>query len=211
MGTTPREAGLGPSQADALSAEKIEAIGIEYSYLLTSQLDSQRAYYEEQNAELKTQLHELKNVVEQMNREREMQKNLDLEEEKRRQEETAKQIAEIEKRRVKAEQRADRMAELARKLDKDLKEERAVTEGLMQNIKSLKDRLELAEEGKDECLAKVTELQDQVRDLMFYLETNAKIEQGEGVEAEAVGGSIEVVSTPSTNSKNKGKKGKKKH
>src|ERR1700722_9576479 len=45
--------GLGAGLADTLGAEKIEAIGIEYSYLLTSQLDSQREYYEEQGAELK--------------------------------------------------------------------------------------------------------------------------------------------------------------
>lgn len=43
MSGSSRDGGGGPSAADALSAEKIEAIGIEYSYLLTSQLDSQRA------------------------------------------------------------------------------------------------------------------------------------------------------------------------
>ena len=57
---------MGPSQADALSAEKIEAIGIEYSYLLTSQLDSQREYYEEQIGELRMQLGELKALVEKL-------------------------------------------------------------------------------------------------------------------------------------------------
>jgi BRCA1-associated protein len=71
MSTSPvnsREGGLGPSEADALSAEKFEAVGIEYSYLLTSQLDSQRPCYEERTAELKTQLDELRAVIEQMNR-----------------------------------------------------------------------------------------------------------------------------------------------
>ena len=32
MGATPCDGGLGPSQADALTAEKIEAIGIEYVF-----------------------------------------------------------------------------------------------------------------------------------------------------------------------------------
>ena len=40
-GAVPREGGLGPSQADALSAEKHEASGIEYPYLLKTQLHSQ--------------------------------------------------------------------------------------------------------------------------------------------------------------------------
>jgi BRCA1-associated protein len=64
MGAVPREGGLGPSQADALSAAKIEAIGIEYSYLLTTQLDSQLLFYEEQMTDLRTQLIEFESLVE---------------------------------------------------------------------------------------------------------------------------------------------------
>jgi BRCA1-associated protein len=206
--TVPRESGLGPSQADALSAEKIEAIGIEYSYLLTSQLDSQRAYYEEQNDELQTQLSELKCIIEQMNRDREVERELARREENQRQAETAKQIADLEKGKGKGEQRADRMTDLAKRLEKELKEERAVTERLVENVKLMKDRLALTEQGKNECLSKIEELTEQVRDLMFFLDANSKIEQGGGVEAEAAGGSIEVVSPPSNNSKNSKKKGK---
>jgi BRCA1-associated protein len=58
-GATPREGGLGPSQANDPSAEKIEAIGIEYSYLLTSELDSQHSFNEEQSSELMYQINEL--------------------------------------------------------------------------------------------------------------------------------------------------------
>ncbi|KXN86555.1 hypothetical protein AN958_09859 [Leucoagaricus sp. SymC.cos] len=206
--TAPRDGGLGPTQADALSAEKIEAIGIEYSYLLTSQLDSQRAHYENQNDELKTQLTELKCIIEQISRDREAERDLERAEQKRLQTEFDKQIAEVEKGKAKAEQRADRMTELAKRLEKDLEEERAVTEGLVQNVKSMKDRLALTEQGKNECLAKIEELTDQVRDLMFFLDANSKIEQGGGAEAEAAGGSLEVVSPPPANSKNKKKKGK---
>jgi BRCA1-associated protein len=202
------EGGLGPSQSDALTAEKIEAIGIEYSYLLTSQLDSQRAYYEEQNAQLQTQIAELRDVMGQMNLEMECQKTLEKEKEARRQEEITKLIEAAEKGKTKAEQRADRIGDLAKTLDKELKEERAISEGLMQNIKSMKDRLGLAEEGKKECSEKIQELQDQVRDLMFFLEANTKIEQGGGVEAEAAGGSIEVRSDPRASSDARKKKGK---
>ncbi|EKM81812.1 hypothetical protein AGABI1DRAFT_118883 [Agaricus bisporus var. burnettii JB137-S8] len=202
------EGGLGPSQSDALTAEKIEAIGIEYSYLLTSQLDSQRAYYEEQNTQLQTQLAELKDAMEQMKVEREHQKMLEEENEARRQEEFAKVIEAAEKGKTKAEQRADRMRDLAKTLDKELKEERAVSEGLMQNINSMKDRLNMAEVGQNESSEKIQELQEQVRDLMFFLEANTKIEQGGGVEAEAAGGSIEIRTDPHANSDARKKKGK---
>lgn len=202
------EGGLGPSQSDALTAEKIEAIGIEYSYLLTSQLDSQRAYYEEQHAKLEIQIAELRDIMEQMNLEKECQKKLEREKEVRQQEEITKLIEAAEKGKSKAEQRADRMGDLAKTLDKELKEERAVSEGLMRNIKSMQERLGLAEEGRKESEEKIQELQDQVRDLMFFLEANTKIEQGGGVEAEAAGGSIEVRSDPHTSSDAKKRKGK---
>ncbi|KAL9713641.1 hypothetical protein Ac2012v2_003252 [Leucoagaricus gongylophorus] len=204
--TAPREGGLGPSQADALSAEKIEAIGIEYSYLLTSQLDSQRAYYEEQKEELENQINELKSIIERMNSDRELAKEREREKEERWRAEITEQIAELEKGKTRAEQKADRMTDLAKKLEIDLREERAVTEGLLKNVKGMKDQIALTEQGKNECLARIEELTDQVRDLMFFLDANSKIEQGGGVEAEAAGGSLEVVSlVPSTKSKKKGK------
>ena len=204
--TVPREGGLGPSQADALSAEKIEAIGIEYSYLLTSQLDSQRSYYEEQKEDLKNQISDLKHVIEQINSNRELEKAREREEERRHRAETARQIEELEKGKARAEQKADRMTGLAKRLETDLREERAVTEGLLKNVKGMKDQIVSTEQGKNECLARIEELTDQVRDLMFFLDANSKIERGGGVEAEAAGGSLEVVSSaPSSKSTKKGK------
>lgn len=68
MGTSPHDGGIGPGPSDTLTAEKIEAIGIEYSYLLTSQLDSQRAYYDDQAADLQLQISELRSLLEQQAR-----------------------------------------------------------------------------------------------------------------------------------------------
>ncbi|KZT43078.1 zf-UBP-domain-containing protein [Sistotremastrum suecicum HHB10207 ss-3] len=177
--------GLGPGPADTLAAEKIEAIGIEYSYLLTSQLDSQRAYFEDEKVQLVTQLEETRRTM----------ANMSLELDNRiaalRQEEQDR-VQMLEKEKIKAEKRAEKMAELARKLDKELKEERAVSQGLMHNLGKLKDRAEEADKEKVEQSAKITELQDQMRDLMFYLEAREKIEQGEGGASEAAGGTVEL-------------------
>lgn len=204
MGTSPRESGLGPSQADALSAEKIEAIGIEYSYLLTSQLDSQRSYYEEQTAELTGQVVELRGLVERLSRDFETERTNHREDEVRRRKEEEARITEVVKDKVKAEHRAEKMTELARKLDKELREERAVSEGLMKNLASMKEKVGLADREKEDYSQKIMDLQDQVRDVMFFLEAKTKIENGDGVEAEAAGGSIEVpVDMPKPNAKKK--------
>ncbi|KAJ7743093.1 hypothetical protein B0H16DRAFT_1561823 [Mycena metata] len=207
MGASQRDGGLGPGPADALSAEKIEAIGIEYSYLLTSQLDSQRAYYEEQTDELTMQVGELRGILERLSSEFEKDKAAAQEEIARRREEEEARMASLAKDKTKAESRAVKLTELARRLEKELNAERAVSEGLMKNLGKAKERVEQSEKDKADTLAKMEELQEQLRDVMFYLETSTKIEQGGGVEAEAAGGSIEVVDVPKSNAKKKKKKG----
>lgn len=194
-----RGEGGGPSAADALSAEKIEAIGIEYSYLLTSQLDSQRTYYEAQTAEMRAQVDELRGLVEKLSVEVEQGRKMFKDEEARRRVEAEERIAEVDRGRVKAEKRAEKAWELARSLDKELKGERAVGEGLMKNLAAAKERAEKAEQEKDTLKVKVGELEDQVRDILFFVEARDKIEAGEGVVGEAAGGSLEVSTPPVAN------------
>ena len=209
MGTNSRDDGaLGPSHADALSAEKIEAIGIEYSYLLTSQLDSQRSFYEEQITHLKTQVDELQRVVHKVGREVEEGRARAMAQDQLRRREEEEQLEAVYREKQKAEKRADKATELARRFEKELKEEKAVSEGMLKNLGKMKERAELLERQKQEHDVQISELQDQLRDVMFFLEARTKIEQGEGAEAEAAGGSLELPppSAPA-NKKKKGKKG----
>lgn len=174
---------IGPSPADALAAEKVEAIGIEYSYLLTSQLDSQRAYYEESQAkyireleETRARLASAETKAEAESRARELQASKSLED-----------------RATKAEARAERSLQLARRFEKDLKEERAVSEGLMETIASLKAKSKIAEADRATLSKDVQDLRDQIRDLMFHFEALNKInEAGEEALGEAAGGSLSI-------------------
>ncbi|TRM60741.1 hypothetical protein BD626DRAFT_121481 [Schizophyllum amplum] len=192
VGGSREGGGGGPSAADALSAEKIEAIGIEYSYLLTSQLDSQREYYEEQQADLKNRVGELSSLVESLSREFEKQRTEAREAQATAARERDEQLSEAMRDKARAEGRSEKMAELARKLDKELKEERAVSAGLMKNMGKMKERQQEAEREKRASDEKIRDLEDQLRDVMFFLEAKTKIEQGGGVESEAAGGSVEL-------------------
>ncbi|KAG0709194.1 hypothetical protein DFH29DRAFT_218850 [Suillus ampliporus] len=213
MGVNSRDDGtLGPSHADSLSAEKIEAIGIEYSYLLTSQLDSQRSFYEEQTTELKTQVDELRNLVEKLGRDLEKDRIEAKEREEQRRREEEEKLNEVYKDKTKAEKKAERVAELARKFEKELKEEKAVSEGLLRNLTKMKETSAQSETQRQEYQAKIAELQDQVRDVMFFLEARSKIEQEDGAGAEAAGGTVELpppsgAGTGTGNRKRKAKKG----
>ncbi len=197
--------GGGPSAADALSAEKIEAIGIEYSYLLTSQLDSQRTFYEEQTTELKTQIDELRKMLEGLSEEVEHGRKEALEELTRRKKIDDERIQELDRARIRAEKRAEKASDLARTLEKELKGERAVSEGLMKNLTVHKERAERLEREKMSMSDKVKELEEQVRDIMFFVDARSKIEDGGGVAGEAAGGSLQVSTT--NGKKKRGKKG----
>jgi BRCA1-associated protein len=109
----------------------------------------------------------------------------------------------------KAENRAEKATEFARKVDKELKEERAVSEGLMTNLRKMKEKLEHADKEKEDYCGKIRELEDQVRDVMFFLEAKTKIEQGDGMVAEAAGGSIEIPTPVPPSPKSRKKKSKK--
>ncbi|KAH9852054.1 zf-UBP-domain-containing protein [Lenzites betulinus] len=209
VGTRSDSGGGGPTAADALTAEKIEAIGIEYSYLLTSQLDSQRTFYEEQTTELRSQVESMQSLIEQLGAELELHKQRARQEAERRAQDEAARVAELEREKAKAEKRAEKASDLARSLAKELREERAVSGSLMKNLAAAKEHTDAASRETDILRDKVQELQDQVRDVMFFLEAKNKIESGEGVAGEAAGGSLEV-SEQSNTAHRGGKKKKKK-
>ncbi|KAH9072122.1 BRCA1-associated protein 2-domain-containing protein [Lactarius deliciosus] len=180
----------GPSTSDSLTAEKIEAIGIEYSYLLTSQLDSQRAFYEEQTTALQAEVVDLKVVVTQLRQEAESARAAAAAEESHRRSEEEERLSEILRDKQRFEKKSERFAEVARTLEKELREERA-------NLEAVQKR---AEEGEAERVAlaqRVQELEDQAR---------TKIEAGEGSMAEVAGGDISVPTATKTPGKKKKKR-----
>ncbi|KAG8905051.1 hypothetical protein FRB99_000787, partial [Tulasnella sp. 403] len=145
----------GPGPSDTRAAEKIEAIGIEYSYLLSSQLDSQRAFFEEQRAQLEAQIQAEQDV----------------------QADLRSQLSDMEKSKTKAEQRIAKMGETHKRLEKELREEKAVSQSLKKNLDVMKAKMEEGEKGRKALEAKVTDLEEQLRDVMFYLQAKDKIEQ----------------------------------
>ncbi|KIO26479.1 hypothetical protein M407DRAFT_234894 [Tulasnella calospora MUT 4182] len=189
--TGSRSGGPGPS--DALAAEKVEAIGIEYSYLLSTQLDKQRAFFEDQQKELQGT----------------------IEKEKRVQNELREQISTLEKEKAKADERAAKTGELAKRLEKELREEKVMTSGLKKNLDRMQEKVEAGEAERKELKEKVNELSDQLRDLMFFLEARDKIEAATTAEgsgstdgdlAEAAGGSVVVPPPKETMSRRRRKK-----
>lgn len=173
----------GPSSNDVEKISTIESITLEYSYLLSSQLEAMRQHYEAQMAEQASQIAELK---EEASRVKTVAERVSLAERSRQ---------EANEAREKAERKAERALELSRSLQQNLGSERAMSQGLSSKINKLTSDLESVRAQRDARSKEVAELNDTVRDLMFTLEAGMKL-QAEGEE----GGDLVV----------KGGKGKKK-
>jgi BRCA1-associated protein len=180
------------ASGDMVPSEKIESIGLEYSYLLTSQLESQRFYYEDKIHGLQMKLDDV------------VQRESDVKLTARRTEETlaavreelqagTKMVKQLQVDKAKADKRAEKAVELARTLQRDLQAEQSVSQGLHKKVEILR------EEGTV-TKAKVADLEEQMRDLMFFVSAREKIGQSE----ELAGGDVEVGPA----SKGKKKKGK---
>ena len=154
---------------DDISREKLDVMGMEYTYLLTSQLDSQREYFEERIAAAADKAAKAGKAVEQANAQitllekrleeyTQQLRKLGLEKET-----LIHSVVESEKARERVDAKCAKIGDTARILQKELKEEKVLTEGLMVKVKTLSSENESLRKEKNE-------LQEQNQDLMFMLE-----------------------------------------
>lgn len=193
---------------------------MEYANLMTTQLESQRGYYEEEIARAKEEgavwrakWESIADEAEQgrvegrawKKRVGELETELkkQLEEWREREEKRERSGREEEARRKK--ERAE--ATKARKeLERELEQEKSVTASLSTNLGLL--RAEFGERGEETEAVKtqVAELEEQMRDLMFALSARDQIEQQGG---EAAGGDVVIPPTPPPTSSSARRKKKK--
>ncbi|KAI9777624.1 MAG: hypothetical protein M1839_008678 [Geoglossum umbratile] len=184
--------GLG---GDYVPREKLDNIGIEYTYLLTSQLDSQRLYYEEKFAQAADKAsraaHDAEKAAEASSHS--MQQ---VEEFRVKYQELIKDVVpSLERDKERAERKAEKLGDMARKMEKEWKEEKAMNESLMERITFMDKELQSLK-------LMTADLQEQNRDLTFFISSQEKLKgQGEDVQE----GMVTVGDAPSSK---KGRKGK---
>lgn len=177
----------GPSSGDAEKMSTIESITLEYSYLLSSQLEAMRQHYEQEAASQAVVIAKLQAAAA---RTKEAEDAAAVAEARR---------VEAENARQKAEQRAEKALQLSRNLQTSLGSEKAMSEGLNSRVNKLRDDLTTVRAARDAKAAEVDSLNETVRDLMFTLEAGLKIQEAGGEEG-GEGGDLVVVN------KKKGKK-----
>ncbi|KAK5665774.1 hypothetical protein BDV3_006810 [Batrachochytrium dendrobatidis] len=159
---------------DAAIAEKVDALGLEYSHMLQSQLDTQRKWFERQLTKIENASVEHISFLDQ---------NLDTLREAYRQTCAERDsLLSVVNQHVREKKQTDRkMEQLCDRLgalERDTREEQALNSGLQDNLVKLRADLEASLHAGCKKDALISELQEQVRDVMFYVETLQKVDSG---------------------------------
>lgn len=189
--------------------EKLENIGMEYTHLLTSQLESQRVYFEEVLAKAVDKASASAKAAESAATTAESAlaqlQELSIEHKKMRDE----IVPSLERDRDRMANKADRSGELARSMAKAFQEEKQVGKGLMDRIGHLNEALERVRKELKELKAESVDLKEQNRDLSFFISSQDKVKGLEGELGEEVREGTLSLPEPKPEKGRKGK-GKKK-
>lgn len=175
--------GHGPPNAGNPNAEeKIDAVQLEYTYLLTNQLETQRRYYEEMMA--------LAGKEAALQNEALTEANRHLTEENRR---LADRLEAARKERQALEKKVAAVGVKLAKTAAGLGEEQALNKSLRANQEEWARRLADIERSNGEKERQIGELQEQLRDVLFFLEAKDKLQTVTEVSKEELqGGQIYI-------------------
>ncbi|KAL8633331.1 hypothetical protein Q9189_000866 [Teloschistes chrysophthalmus] len=186
---------------DYVPREKLDNIGQEYTHLLTSQLESQRIYFAEA----------LERAADKASRAAKAAENAEASA-RRTQEQLAtleisqkalveESVPSLERDVERSTRRARKFEEMARKLEKEWREEKALSGSLSERIKWLEEQVQT-------LTAEKADLQEQNRDLSFFISGGEKLKQLNGVDGDDIREGSTLVPDPPAPGKGKKKKGK---
>lgn len=191
--------------------EKLERIGLEYTHLLTSQLESQRVYFEElvgkavakASAASSAAASASSRADEAISQLKELQiahKHLKDE-----------VVVGLEKDLAREKKKAEKSAELARGFGRSLTEEREVNAGLMKRIEHVNTSMAAMSKEMGVLKEENADLKEQNRDLLFSITASSKIQdleaEGGGLETgELEGGTLSLPPEKRGRGRGKGKK-----
>ncbi|KAB8200336.1 BRCA1-associated protein 2-domain-containing protein [Aspergillus parasiticus] len=184
-----------PDWTDAVPREKLENMSVEYTHLLTSQLESQRAYFEEivERAVDKASQASAAAASAQEAAEKATANFRSLHTQYDKLENET--LPNLERDKTRAEKRAEKFEAMARKMEKEWREEKTMNESLMQRIEHLTSEVESL---------KVTnaDLTEQNRDLTFFISGSERLKNES---EDIVQGTVSVPEPQTNKKKGKGK------
>lgn len=153
---------------DYVPREKLDNIGMEYTHLLTSQLDSQRLYFEEKLEQAADKASDA-TVTAEKAAESALQAAKQLLKLQDAYDSLSKDvIPTLERDKARAERKAEKFEGMARKLEKEWREEKAMNGSLMERIDFMSNELKQLKEAN-------IDLNEQNRDLSFFISSQEKL------------------------------------
>ncbi|CAF3431074.1 unnamed protein product [Fusarium graminearum] len=183
-------------EEDVVPRAKLESIGLEYTHLVTSQLESQRAYYEELISKTVDKASKASATAESaiVQASKAMEKLALLDEKYTTLSEET--IPELERQLERERNKSNKSETLARNLGKSLQEEKRLNEGLMKRIEHLNNDHEAMAMKLEKVKAENADLQEMNRDLSMFISGQEKLKEleneGKIAEGELEGGSASV-------------------
>ncbi|XP_050302453.1 BRCA1-associated protein [Anthonomus grandis grandis] len=189
----------GPPSESEGAQEKVDSVQLEFTYLLTSQLEEQRMYFEDKLALVESQLTQesdrLKNQVAKLSDENKQLKA---------------KLNTVTKEKQALEKKLQQQSAKLSSTQHDLNEEKQLGKALRNNQQQWQTKITKLEEGLAELQAtkdrELAELKEQVRDLMFFINAQQTIEKSEHKE-DIAEGTVTVGEAPQSS---KGKKNRRK-
>jgi BRCA1-associated protein len=190
-----------PDWADAVPREKLENMSVEYTHLLTSQLESQRTYFEEkvERAADKASQASASALAAQEAAEQTTARLAELQSQYDHL--LAETIPNLERDKGRAERRAEKFETMARKMEKEWREEKAMNGSLL-------ERVDLLAVEVEKLKATNEDLTDQNRDLSFFISGAEKLKELDQDGDEVVEGTVSVPHQQQQGAGNKKRKGK---
>ncbi|XP_003489600.1 BRCA1-associated protein isoform X1 [Bombus vosnesenskii] len=187
----------GPTATKAEGAameEKVDSVQLEFTYLLTSQLETQRQYFEDRLARLEQhsvlQTTELREKVGQVSEENAK---------------TKEQLATLTREKQNVDKRLQQVSNKLVQVQAELTEEKELRKALELNQASWQDKYKMLQDEMTEYQktkqTEITNLKEQVQDLMFYLDAQNKVENSE-LREEIASGRIVIPETSNSAKKN---------
>lgn len=188
---------------------KLENIGIEYTHLLTSQLESQRMYFEDIVKKAADKASSASKAAEAASAKAKESmvafRDLELEHAKLRNE----VIPSLEKDRDRLKNKSEKSSELARTMTGKWQEEKRVAEGLMQRVKHLNEGIAGLSNELEGLRAANEDLKEQNRDLGFFISGKEKLTaltgEGQLASEEVLEGTVSLPPAKEKEGKGKGK------
>ncbi|XP_012058743.1 PREDICTED: BRCA1-associated protein [Atta cephalotes] len=192
------EGGCSTTKSEGAAVEdKVDSVQLEFTYLLTSQLETQRQYYEERlnRSEQRSiaELTELRDKLEQV-----LEENSQLK----------KQFTTFNRDKQMLDKRLQHSTNKLAQIQTELTEEKDLRKALELNQTSWQTKYKTLQDELSAKEAEITDLKEQNRDLMFFLEAQKQID--ESVDRDEIAtGRIVIPSSPKSE-KSSGSRGRKK-